>query len=85
VRDAQWIAEQKGLNPNKWTDIKETLPLLRQRKWYSQTRYGYARGYEPVRYVENIRSYYDILRWHIEKETPRTAPASVLAFTSPVL
>lgn len=85
VRDAQWIATQKGLNPDKWTDIKETLPLLRQRKWYRQTKYGYARGYEPVRYVENIRSYYDILRWHIEHEVPQNAPQSILVYASPVL
>lgn len=85
VRDAQRIAKKKGLNPDKWTNIKETLPLLRQRKWYRQTKYGYARGFEPVRYVENIRSYYDILRWHIERETPRYAPQSILVYASPVL
>lgn len=85
VRDAQWIAKKKGLNPDKWTDIKETLPLLRQHKWYHQTKHGYARGFEPVRYVENIRSYYDILRWHIERETPRYAPQSILVYASPVL
>lgn len=28
-----------------------------------QTRYGYARGGEPVHYVANIRRYYDILTW----------------------
>jgi len=25
--------------------------------------YGYARGWEPVLYVNNIRSYYNILKW----------------------
>jgi membrane-bound lytic murein transglycosylase F len=25
--------------------------------------YGYARGWEPVLYVNNIRSYYNIIRW----------------------
>ncbi len=64
--------------------VKESLPLLRQRKWYKQTRYGYARGHEPVRYVENIRSYYDILRWRTEqRETPPSRNS--LAFSSPAL
>lgn len=85
LRDVQKITKQRGGNPNKWTDIKENLPLLRQQKWYKKTRYGYARGHEPVRYVENIRSYYDILRWHIERETPRYAPQSILVYASPVL
>lgn len=62
VEDARKITEQRGLDPNKWIDVKTSLPLLAQRKWYKDTKYGYARGWEPVRYVENIRSYYDILR-----------------------
>jgi membrane-bound lytic murein transglycosylase F len=62
VMDARIITEKRGLDPNKWIDVKTSLPLLAQRKWYKDTRYGYARGWEPVRYVENIRSYYDILR-----------------------
>jgi membrane-bound lytic murein transglycosylase F len=85
VKDAQWLTEQSGGDPTQWTDVKQRLPLLRQRKWYSQTKYGYARGDEPVRYVENIRSYYDILRWRIDREKPRTTPSSIMAYSSPVL
>ncbi|MCW9024875.1 MAG: membrane-bound lytic murein transglycosylase MltF, partial [Gammaproteobacteria bacterium] len=76
VKDARKITTQLGGNPDKWTDVKESLPLLRQRKWYKKTQYGYARGHEPVRYVENIRSYYDILRWEFNSEpTPYTVKA----------
>jgi membrane-bound lytic murein transglycosylase F len=39
------------------------LPRLAQKQWYSKTRYGYARGGEPVHFVANIRRYYDILTW----------------------
>jgi membrane-bound lytic murein transglycosylase F len=89
VKDARKITTQRGGNPDKWTDVKESLPLLRQRKWYKKTQYGYARGHEPVRYVENIRSYYDILRWEFDSEpTPYTAETKqkdTLAFNSPVL
>jgi len=62
VADARIITEKRGLDPNKWIDVKTSLPLLAQRKWHKDTKFGYARGWEPVRYVENIRSYYDILR-----------------------
>jgi membrane-bound lytic murein transglycosylase F len=62
VRDAQQIARDKDLPPDKWTSLKETLPLLRIRKYYSKTQYGYARGTEPVRFVTRILNYYDILR-----------------------
>ncbi len=62
VEDARIITQKRGLDPDKWIDVRTSLPLLAQRKWYKKTEYGYARGWEPVRYVENIRSYYDILR-----------------------
>lgn len=61
VRDAQIIASRKGLNPNKWSSLKKTLPLLRFQRHYKNTRHGYARGTEPVRYIRRIRTYYDIL------------------------
>ena len=86
VVDARKLAAKRGDNPDKWVDIKATLPLLSKRKWYKQTRYGYARGWEPVRYVENIRSYYDILTWHLEKEQPHLQNSRpVLAFSSNIL
>ena len=82
VKDARKITVQRGGDANKWADVKESLPLLRLRKWYKKTRYGYARGHEPVRYVENIRSYYDILRWRAERET---VAQNNLAFSLPAL
>jgi membrane-bound lytic murein transglycosylase F len=70
IEDARQITESRGENPYKWIDIKSSLPYLAKRKWYKKTHYGYARGWEPVRYVENIRSYYDILVWRLGKEQP---------------
>ena len=68
VQDARIITKRLGRNPDKWVDVKESLPLLRSKRWYQTTRYGYARGNEPVKYVENIRTYYDILHWHLAKD-----------------
>ena len=61
--DARKLAQKDGLNPNKWLDVKKMLPRLSQKQWYSKTRYGYARGGEPLHFVANIRRYYDILTW----------------------
>ena len=70
LEDARILTlKQKG-NPNKWLDVKKRLPLLREQKWFSQTKNGFARGDEPVIYVENIRSYYDLLIWHTETSNP---------------
>jgi membrane-bound lytic murein transglycosylase F len=68
VEDARRLTQKQGADPDRWVDVKERLPLLRQRKYYKQTRYGYARGNEPVQYVDNIRRYYETLQW-ISDET----------------
>ncbi len=58
LMDARRLTKKQGGNPDAWSDVKQRLPLLRQRKYYQQTRYGYARGDEALNYVENIRRYY---------------------------
>lgn len=63
LEDARVLTEEQGKDPHRWFDVKQSLPLLAKRKWYVKTKHGYARGWEPLQYVENIRSYYDILRW----------------------
>ena len=63
LEDARILTEKGGKDPDKWLDVKEFLPLLQKKKYYKQTRYGYARGNEPVIYVQNIRRYYDVLNW----------------------
>jgi len=63
LEDARKLTQKQGGNPDRWQDVNERLKLLSQEKWYSQTRFGYARGYEARQYVENIRSYFDTLVW----------------------
>lgn len=63
LNDARNITKNQGGDPDRWVDVKARLPLLKQKKYYKNTTYGYARGDEPVNYVENIRRYYDTLTW----------------------
>ena len=63
LEDARKLTMAEGMDPNKWHDVQKILPRLAQKRWYSKTRYGYARGGEPVHFVRNIRRYYDILTW----------------------
>lgn len=62
LEDARVITQKRGGNPDKWADVRENLPLLAKHAWYSKTRYGYARGYEPVQFVDRIRTYYEVLK-----------------------
>ena len=62
VRDAQDIVRRRGHDPDLWLSLRETLPLLRMPEFYLDTKFGYARGTEPVKYVENVLTYYEILK-----------------------
>jgi membrane-bound lytic murein transglycosylase F len=62
LEDARILAQAHGRNPDKWDEVREYLPLLSQERWYTQTRRGYARGWEPVRYVDNVQAYLNILQ-----------------------
>lgn len=66
LRDAMTLAKRANLDPYSWSDVKEVLPQLMEKQHYSTVKYGYARGTEPVRYVERIRDYSDVIR-HITK------------------
>ena len=63
LNDARIITQRQGGDPDRWVEVKKRLPLLQQKKYYKNTKHGYARGEEPVHYVDNIRRYYDTLSW----------------------
>jgi membrane-bound lytic murein transglycosylase F len=63
LEDARRITQRRGLDPDRWVDVRDSLPLLTQERWYKQTRFGYTRGWEPVQFVDNIRRYYEVLAW----------------------
>jgi membrane-bound lytic murein transglycosylase F len=61
VEDARVLAQRQNLNPDAWADLKKVLPLLAKAEYNGTLKHGYARGGETVIFVENIRTYFDIL------------------------
>jgi membrane-bound lytic murein transglycosylase F len=61
LEDARALAKRMDKDSDSWQDVSSTLPLLRQKKYYRSLPHGYARGTEPVRYVNRIKTYYRIL------------------------
>ncbi|GFO71429.1 membrane-bound lytic murein transglycosylase F [Bathymodiolus japonicus methanotrophic gill symbiont] len=59
--DARKLARDLGKSPSTWHDLKEVFPLLSQKKYYKKLEYGYTRGTEPVKYIDRIRYYQDVL------------------------
>ncbi|MGB5133306.1 MAG: transglycosylase SLT domain-containing protein, partial [Steroidobacteraceae bacterium] len=63
LEDARVLAQDAGRDPDSWEALRETLPLLAQERWFTRTRRGYARGWEPVGFVRNVQTYLQILEW----------------------
>lgn len=61
LQDARTLARRLGKNAAAWPDVRTVLPLLRLKKFYRKLPHGYARGAEPVQYVDRIRTYHRIL------------------------
>lgn len=59
--DAQKLAHKLGKNPYSWRDLSEVLPLLGDKDYLSELKYGPARGQEPVDYVHRVFAYLDLI------------------------
>ncbi len=79
LEDARVITEIQGGDPDSWQEVRERLPLLSEPDWFERMPRGYARGHEPVKYVDNVRRYYDMLRWMTADEHRAREQAEILA------
>lgn len=65
--------------------MKQRLPLLSQKPYYSKLTYGYARGHEAYAYVENIRKYQISLVGYLQEKEKQEAEAMKLAQDYPAV
>jgi len=70
LEDARVITQRQGGDPDNWHNVKERLPLLSKKKWYKNTKFGFARGYEAKIFVRNIRRYYNTLVQLTQPQSP---------------
>ncbi|MEO0815567.1 MAG: transglycosylase SLT domain-containing protein, partial [Myxococcota bacterium] len=60
VGDARRLAQEEGLDPNRWFgNVEKAMLMLQQPRYYRRARYGFVRGQEPVNYVSQIQLRYD--------------------------
>jgi membrane-bound lytic murein transglycosylase F len=71
MQDARRLTEIQKADPNRWADVKQRLPMLTQRNHYKLTKYGYAKGYQAYRYIENIRRYRASLEDYLHEKENR--------------
>ena len=75
LEDARVLTERMGGNPSKWEDVRKYMPLLSKKQYYSRAKHGYMRGWEPVKFVDNVLNYHKIIAWHQQQEAFRLATA----------
>ena len=85
LEDARILTERRGGDPHLWADVMAALPLLQEPAHYKTLRHGYARGLEAVRYVQNIRHYYTILRLQSARDRAPRPPADIAPLTPEAL
>lgn len=69
LEDARVLAQERGKSPDSWKDVAEALPLLAQEEYYLRAKRGYARGWEPVRFVQQVQEILKLLEWHDTQQT----------------
>jgi membrane-bound lytic murein transglycosylase F len=79
LEDARILAQMQGKDPDSWSDVKQYLPWLAQERWYQQARRGYARGWEPVRFVDQVRGFLAVLEWYGDNPGGGTAQPPAFA------
>jgi len=87
LEDARVLAQHFGKDPDSWSDVRAELPLLAQEQWYSHAKRGYARGWEPATFVQQVRQYLAVLEWFdttpLSMRTPQRVLREALAATPP--
>jgi membrane-bound lytic murein transglycosylase F len=85
LEDARIITQALGKDPDSWAEVREQLPLLAQGRWYARAKRGYARGWEPVQFVDRIQRFLTLLEWQPGEAGPARsagAPGAAAAGTA---
>ena len=78
VEDARRLATKNGDDPDKWTDVAYWLIRKSKRAVYNDpvVKYGFARGTEPVTYVDLILDRYEHYKAFVNEPAPDPVAAA---------
>ena len=71
VLDARRLAQKYNYNENAWFDNVEKMMLAKSNPAYyndNVVKFGYCVGKEPVNYVKNIKSFYELFKQYIDEK-----------------
>lgn len=73
VYDVRRLVETNGDDKNRWSHVKEYLPLLHQEKYYNKLKHGKASGIQAYDFVQNVQRYtMSLTGYLLEKEMQPT-------------
>ncbi len=72
LEDARILTQTDHQDPDSWSAVRAHLPWLAQERWYTRVKRGYARGWEPVQFVDRIQRFLTLLEW--QPGEPASAP-----------
>jgi membrane-bound lytic murein transglycosylase F len=75
MEDARIITQELGKNPDSWAAVSEELPKLAEPRWFMRAKCGYAQGWQPVAYVQNVRQFMQLLEWQPDEDLPHVTIA----------
>jgi membrane-bound lytic murein transglycosylase F len=88
--DARRLTRAAKGDWNTWTDVRPSIRLLANPDYSARTRHGFARGGETLNFVNNVRNYYNVLKWLTPDEgddadwmRPRVSPPTIQADLGP--
>jgi membrane-bound lytic murein transglycosylase F len=84
--DARNLTRADNGDWNAWSDVRPNIRLLADPDYAARTRHGYARGGETLAFVNNVRTYYNVLKWLTPEDGDDRAgptPSSIRADLGP--
>jgi membrane-bound lytic murein transglycosylase F len=70
LADARQLTKLNGGDPDDWSDVRASVRLLMQQRWYQKVAHGYARGGQALNFVGNVQAYYDLLDDTLRNRVP---------------
>ena len=80
LESARVITQLRKLNPDRWIDVRTSLPLLSEPQWHERVKTGYARGWEAAYTVDRVQQFANVLAWRSTQSPPavNASPDTVL-------
>ncbi|MDV7395489.1 hypothetical protein RZS08_29145, partial [Arthrospira platensis SPKY1] len=83
IADARRIVIDMNKDPNRWEHVSDALLKLMRVEYYQHARFGFCRGNETVKYVNDVLNRYTTYSIILAMNEPVQPPGSSLRLNEP--